>query len=228
MNRQELKRMFEQDLISLEDYKEELFKLENQPKQPRKPKRVYEGITEEEFIKLLKETRTGKHFLIYILAYGSGLRLSEIIGKKNPDGSWKIPPLQKDSFDFKTRRLFIHGKGSKDRIVNTPKWMKEKHLKLIPVQLKRRAAEAGFLRASMRAGINKVMGQYKTGSGKIMPLYRLKIHSLRRGYCLNLFKKNVPPNTIQALMGHENLATTSRYSHVPPQDAVQGAIDAGM
>jgi len=122
MNKKELAKAFEEKLISEEKYKQELFALETAPKQPRKAKRIYESLNEEEFIKLLKATKMEHHRLAFILAYGSGLRIGEILALKPED------------VNLKEHKIFIRqAKGSKDRIVNTPKWLKEKHLKLMPL-----------------------------------------------------------------------------------------------
>lgn len=43
-------------------------------------------------------------------------------------------------------------------------------------------------------------------------------HSLRHTYATRLFENNVPIKTIQALLGHKDIATTMNiYTHVMPE-----------
>jgi len=186
------------------------------PKKPRKIKRIYEGLTEDEFIKLLNVTKKLHHKLAFILGYGSGLRVSEII------------KLQPADVDFKAGKIFVRmGKGSKDRIVNIPKQFKEKYLSVLPIDISVRALEAIFLRNSLKAGINRIIGYYDA-KGKNMPLYRLRVHSLRHSYAIRALELGVPINQLQILLGHENLATTSKYTKANPHDAIQSIIDKGV
>lgn len=121
--------------------------------------------------------------------------------------------------------MFIRqAKGSKDRIVNTPKHLRQRHLRYLPVNIKTRAISKAFLNASKRAGINKVI--YTDEAGR--PRYRYHFHCLRHRFCLNLLKKGIPINDVQRLMGHSNLATTSRYSQSNPEDAIARLLEKGL
>ncbi|WP_410497288.1 tyrosine-type recombinase/integrase [Cellulosilyticum sp. ST5] len=43
-------------------------------------------------------------------------------------------------------------------------------------------------------------------------------HSLRHTYATRLFENNVPLKTVQALLGHKDIATTMNiYTHVMPE-----------
>ena len=185
-------------------------------KEKRKAKRIYEGLTEEEFVKLLDKTPKAHHQLAFLLAYGSGLRISEIISLKPED------------VDIKANKIFIRqGKGSKDRIVNLPKQFREKHLKLLPLQISDRALEKVFLRNTLKAGINREIGSYMTRRRQV-PIYRLHFHSLRMSFALRALEKGVPINQVQILLGHANLATTNRYTKANPIDAINSIMEKGV
>ena len=187
-----------------------------QKKGPRKPKRIYEALSEEEFIKLLNITKKKHHKVAFILAYGSGLRISEICS------------LQPGDINLKEHKMFIRqAKGSKDRIVNTPKWLRQSHLAHIPMKVGQRALEAVFLRNSLKCGINRKIGSF-IRAGKEVPIYRFHFHCLRHSYATRCIEKNVPMNQLQIMMGHENLATTSRYTKANPHDAISSILDAGV
>jgi integrase len=179
----------------------------------KKEKRIYEGLKEEEFIALLEHTNKEDHKVAFILGYGSGLRISEMLSLKPED------------VDLKSNKMFIRqAKGSKDRIVNAPRWLREKHLKLLPLKMKSRALEKAFIRASYKAGINRIIG-YRSNKA---PINRFHIHSLRNSFATRALESGVPPNQVQLLMGHESLQTTTRYTKSNPTDAIQSIIDRGV
>jgi len=183
---------------------------------PRKIKRIYEAPTREEIAKLLQVTRKIHHETAWILAFGSGLRIGEVLG------------LQPDDVDLKTKRIFIRqGKGKKDRVVNASKLLKEKHIACLPIKITARALEAVFLRLSLKAGINRIIAHYEA-KGKQMPIYKYHFHSLRHHFATQALAKGLPVNFLQTLLGHESLATTNRYTKANPQDAIQAALDRGM
>ena len=198
-------------IISMDEAREEQNK-----KVKRKAQRIYEGLSEEEFGRLLTVTKKDHHRLAFLLAYGSGLRISEVVG------------LKKDDVDYKANKIFIRqGKGSKDRVVNTPKQLKEKYLDLLPFTITQRALEAVFLRKSLEAGINKIIAYY-TAKDKQIPIYRYHYHSLRHSYALRALDKGVPVNVLQAMLGHNSLATTDKYTKVSQQDAIDKILEKGV
>ena len=182
-------------------------------KGPRKTSRIYESPTEEEFAKLMAVPKKLVHETSDLIAAGCGGRLQEILNLKPED------------IDLKTKRIFIRqGKGSKDRIVNAPKWLKEKHINCLPIKITARAIEAAFLRHSMKAGINKIIGYY-TAKGKQIPIYKYRFHSLRHFFATRAIEKGLPLNFLQSILGHQNLSTTSRYTKANPVDAIQAVLD---
>jgi integrase len=225
MQKKELKKAYEEGIIDEEKFKQELFKLETQEKKIKKAKRIQEPITYNEFSKLIQKTRKEKHKLAFRLAYGSGLRISEIVGGIREDGS-KIPPLTPENIDLKGKKIIVRGaKGKKDRIVNSPPGLKEKHLQMLPLEMTARNLQATFLRNSLKAKINRIIDYIERG-GKQIPRYRLHFHSLRRSYATILLERGVPVHHVQALMGHESLATTTRYTKAKQQDAIDSAKNA--
>jgi len=200
---------------------------------PRKPKRIYEGLNEEEFIKLLKATRhvyknpdkiknkkaerrCELHRIIFLLSFGSGLRISEVLS------------LQPEDIDFKAKKIFIRqGKGSKDRVTFLTKLFREKYLKYLPIKIQKRAVEAVFQRNTMKCGINRPIGSFLR-AGKEIPIFRFHLHCLRHGFALRCLDSGMPLHQLQILMGHENIATTSRYLKSNPSDAIESAMEAGL
>lgn len=51
---------------------------------------------------------------------------------------------------------------------------------------------------------------------------RVRPHGLRHSFAAELVRENVSVNTIQVLLGHTSLATTSRYlQHINPTEAIE-------
>ena len=176
-------------------------------------KRIYEPVSEEDFIKLLKATNKPHHKICFILAYGSGLRVSE------------INKLKKESFNFKTNQIFIRqAKGDKDRVTFLTKQFKKDYLKYIPIKIGERAISKAFLSASLRAGFNSVIYTDKKG----IPRYRFHFHSLRHSFATRCLEKGLPIHHLQGFLGHANISTTSSYLKSNPKDAVEKALDIGI
>ena len=113
-----------------------------------------EFISFEEFQKLYKQCKNKKLKLALILGFGSGLRISEIIGyqrkfkfkkqKRFVDNSF-IPPLTKDKINLEKHQIKIdEAKGGKWRITVASPILKPEHLKLLPLNIKRRTLQNQF------------------------------------------------------------------------------------
>jgi integrase/recombinase XerD len=187
------------------------------PRGPRKPKRIYEAIKEEDFLKLLSSAKSQRDKVILLLAYGSGLRLSDILN------------LKKEDIDVDRREIFIRqGKGSKDRITILPKQFKRKYLDELPFNLTPMGVQVMFQKLLKENNLMIPIGEFKTTDGKKRVLYKYRFHSLRHSFGTNLIAKKIPVNIVQSLMGHSNLATTSRYTQLNSKDAIDAILNKGL
>lgn len=138
--------------------------------------------------------------------FSTGMRISELLNFK------------KDQID-KQGRIFIRGKGKKERFVYlTPR--AQKHLENY---LNTRDDASPFTFIPYR-GRN-----FKEKNKKISPSYLqrkikkyrellginipLSAHSIRHGFATYLAEQGANPAAIQILLGHESLDTTTRYVH---------------
>lgn len=151
--------------------------------------------------KLFEVTTNLKHNTMLKLCYGMGLRVSEIVNLKITD------------IDSKNLQVFIErAKGKKDRYANLPKSILEQ-LRSYFVQYKPRkylfegqygarysvrSAQKVFADALKKARINKTTG----------------IHGLRHSFATHLLEAGTDISFIQELLGHNDLKTTLRYTHV--------------
>ena len=156
-------------------------------------------LNDEEFMKIIRLVRNSGHKIAFILAYHSGLRISEVVN------------LKQENIDIGSKKIFIkEGKGGKDRVVPLPKGIPEKLLKAIPLKCGDRALQIAFKKYVKKAGIVKD---------------NLHFHSLRHSFAVRGMEKGIPLNQIQVLLGHENIATTSVYLKINPKDALKSYED---
>lgn len=163
-------------------------------------------ITLEEYNKLMKAEKNKYYRVAYMLMFGSGLRLSEVVGSQ--DG--KIKPLQPNQINFDSHQIKVFGKGSKERITMMPKPMKEEHIKLLPLKINRRTLQYHL----------KILGR-KTLKKEIHP------HMLRHGFANHFVnEKNTPLPYMQSFLGHSRLDTTGIYTKANPKIAVDSVWES--
>jgi integrase/recombinase XerC len=190
----------------------EKFVLENPLEEIESPKRgrsLPVTISYGEVQHLLEQPDLSSHLgvrdrALMELMYSSGLRLSEIVG------------LNQRQFDVKNRMLAIFGKGKKERrspITETAAhWISRylEHPKRVQGD-----SEAIFLnsrgkRLSPRS-VDRNFADYLKKSGlsqKITP------HTIRHTIATHWLENGMDLKTIQMLLGHSSLATTTIYTHV--------------
>lgn len=167
-------------------------------------KKLISYIKEEEFDKVLKEEKKKEFKLAYLLAYGSGLRISEILGYKRKDGK-EIAPLESNNIDIQGKIIrVIGGKGFKDRIVPLFVGFKESYLDMLPLKIKRSTLQTRFPRLCQ-----KFLGKKYT------------FHQLRHGFAVRSIKAGVKLPFLQMALGHSRLDTTGIYTQADPQDMLQ-------
>lgn len=154
-----------------------------------------------EINRLLEMTKNRKHRLMLGLAYGAGLRVSEVVDLKIQD------------LDFAEKTIHIkQAKGRKDRISVLPTKLVDDIQRLMAGRAKddvvfpsewggkltTRTAQKVFEQALARAGIQKPA----------------TFHSLRHSFATHLLENGVDIRYVQVLLGHDNIRTTQRYTQV--------------
>ena len=136
----------------------------------------------------------------------SGMRISELIS------------LNKNQLDG-TGRLFIRGKGKKERFV----YLTDRATHWLNLYLSKRTDTAAAMFAPLR-GVNAGKQTRRISTNYLqskIKQYREKLrinvptsaHSLRHGFATYLAENGANPAAIQVLLGHESLDTTTRYVH---------------
>jgi integrase/recombinase XerD len=168
---------------------------------PKKESKLPKVIHSSDIKKLLSATENLKHNTILKLAYGMGLRVSEIVNLKVED------------IDSKNMQVFLaRAKGKKDRYANLPEsvleqlrdYFKEYRPKEYLFegqyggQYSIRSAQQIFKTAIAKSGVNKSVG----------------IHSLRHSFATHLLENGTDVRFIQELLGHKDIKTTLLYTTV--------------
>jgi len=145
------------------------------------------------------------------LLFSSGLRVSELVG------------LDRDHINLKRREFMVRGKGQKDRPIfispEAAKWVehylqkREDNSKPLFVRysgtkkvdnsgnhsrLTARSVQRIVAKCALLAGITK----------KVTP------HTLRHSFATDLLMNGADIRSVQAMLGHSNIATTQIYTHV--------------
>jgi site-specific recombinase XerD len=182
----------------------------------RKPRRLPHILSVEEVERVLSIPRHPTHRVLLMTTYAAGLRVSEVVRLQLTDLDRERLMIRVEQGKRRTDRYTIL---SPRLLTELDRYRAQRSLTrwLFPTRtgdqpMSTSTAQHIFEAAKARAGIQK------PGS----------IHLLRRAFATHLLETGVDLRTIQVLLGHASLATTSRYLHVTRKtlDAVQSPFDA--
>lgn len=158
-------------------------------------------LSRAEIESLIGSIQNPKHKLMISLAYGAGLRVSEVV-------NLKVKDLQLDELTIHLKQ----SKGNKDRLTVMPENLVNDLRNLIAGKdanefvfhserggrLTTRTVQKVFERALKNADIKK----------------DATLHSLRHSFATHLLENGVDVRYVQELLGHKNIRTTQIYTHV--------------
>lgn len=170
-------------------------------KSAKKAKNLPTVLSRNEVMKILEFPKNTKHKLLLSLAYGAGLRVSEVIGLKVQD------------LDFEELTVYIkQGKGQKDRISIMPRSLIDNLKNLIAGKEKK-----DIVFTSERGGKLSTRTAQKVFENALRNSDVKKnatFHSLRHSFATHLLENGTDVRYVQELLGHQNIRTTQRYTHV--------------
>lgn len=158
-------------------------------------------LSREEIAKIIEATPNAKYRLMIALAYGAGLRVSEVVDLRVQDLS--------------IVELCLHlkdAKGGKDRITIVPEKMTNDLQNLVAGK-----APADYLFESERGGKLTTRSAQHVFSKSIKLAKIAKaatFHSLRHSFATHLLENGVDIRHIQKLLGHVSITTTQLYTKV--------------
>jgi len=158
-------------------------------------------ISRNEIEEILRSTQNAKHRLLLSLAYGAGLRVSEIIS------------LQVKDVNLEELVVYIRqAKGQKDRISVLPEKLVYDIRNLIAGR-----TNDDFIFASERGGKLTTRTAQKVFENSLKKADIKKnatFHSLRHSFATHLLENGTDIRYVQELLGHQNIRTTQRYTQV--------------
>jgi site-specific recombinase XerD len=171
----------------------------------KRPKVLPSVLAAEEVVRLINATERPRDRLFVQVAYGCGLRLSELVHLRVGD--------------IDSGRMVIHvrhGKGAKDRLVPLSRRLLE--------ELRaywRRYRPVTWLFPGERPGQPISGSNMQRRFGQLVQRVGLtkhcSLHTLRHSYATHLLEAGVDLLTLKMLLGHKTLETTTRYLHVSTQ-----------
>jgi integrase/recombinase XerD len=168
----------------------------------RRPSALPEVLSQDEVVRFLEAVSSLKCRVALTTAYAAGLRVSKVVAieVRNIDSDRMVIHI-------------VHGKGGKDRYVMLSKqllgilrayWKLARPKRfLFPGRDEGTAINVTVLHAACRSA------REAAGIAK-----KVSVHTLRHSFATHLLEQGTDIRIIQALLGHNNLSTTARYTRV--------------
>ncbi len=145
------------------------------------------------------------------LLFSSGLRVSELVG------------LDKDHINLKRREFMVRGKGQKDRPIFissaaaewVERYLDERDDNTSPLFIRYSGRKAldnsgNFHRLTVRS-VQRLVSRYALLAGITK---HVSPHTLRHSFATDLVMNGADLRSVQAMLGHSNIATTQIYTHM--------------
>ena len=171
------------------------------------PERLPAVLSAEEVAELLALAPNLKAQTALSVAYGAGLRASEVVRLKTTD--------------IDSDRMLIHveqGKGAKDRTaLLSPALLEQLKTWYRAARVRQQVRPGSWLFPGQKGNhlsprqLNRLFHQAADAAGIER---QVSLHSLRHSFATHLLENNTDIRVIQTLLGHKKLETTARYSHV--------------
>lgn len=175
--------------------------------QTKIPSRFPKIISKQDFIKMFNSEFNLKHKLWIMLAYGSGLRISEVASLKVSD------------ILSKEHKIRVIGKGNKERYAPLPDFTL-KLLRLYWIQNKNKITNNYFFPGIYKTNKDTCISSFgiREAFQKIKENNNLDnsitFHTLRHSYATEFIKNGGDIWELKNILGHSSINTTSIYLHM--------------
>ena len=145
------------------------------------------------------------------LLFSSGLRVSELVG------------LDREHINLKRREFMVRGKGQKDRPIfisqEAAGWVaqyldkRQDNAKPLFIRYSgsQKADTSGNFKRLTARSIQRLVARYALLAGITK---HVSPHTLRHSFATDLLMNGADLRSVQAMLGHSNIATTQIYTHI--------------
>ncbi len=171
----------------------------------KRPKTLPSVLAPQEVLRLIGAAPTARDRTFLQVAYGCGLRLSELIHLRVTD--------------IDSARMVIHvrqGKGAKDRLVPLSQRLLEE-LRAYWRQCRPRPWLFPGDKPEQPISGSNMQRRFAQLVKRVGLTKHCSLHTLRHSYATHLLEAGVDLLTLKMLLGHRTLETTARYLHVSTQ-----------
>ena len=143
--------------------------------------------------------------VILELLYATGMRVSELVHIKRTDLDLNLPGVK------------VLGKGNKERFIPFGEFCKQRIQQYLEEFQPLQHASHVFLIVNMQGdpiterGVRYVLNDVVKRTSGVTDIHP---HKLRHTFATHMLNEGADLRTVQALLGHVNLSTTGRYTHV--------------
>ena len=202
-------------------YEVTMDKLINKKQLPmyRKRRKMKDVLTKEELSTFFNACDNYMYKTIFMLIYGSGLRISEAIN------------LRIEDIDSKKMRIFVRkGKGEKERYTVLPQTSLEMLRKYYQMYKPKHPEGYLFLnREGNPLTTERTRVFFRRYRRKAKIDEKFVVHSLRHSFATDLIERGATILEVKELMGHSNIRSTMEYIHVAKMElSVNNPLDEFM
>lgn len=180
---------------------------------PKKEQYLPQFFYEEEMEALFKTVDTDnkksmRDKLILELLYATGIRVSELVNIKRNDLDVNLPGVK------------VLGKGNKERFIPFGEFCKQSIERYLEEFKPLKNVDHDYLIVNMQGqpiterGVRYVLNDVVKRTSGVTNIHP---HKLRHTFATHLLNQGADLRTVQSLLGHVNLSTTGKYTHVSNQ-----------
>lgn len=173
------------------------------------PQFFYEEEMEALFQTVEQDSKKGiRDRVIIELLYATGIRVSELVNIKIKDIDMNLPGVK------------VLGKGNKERFIPFGEFCKQSIERYLDEFQPRKTNDHEYLIVNMNGapiterGVRYVLNDVVKRTAGVTDIHP---HKLRHTFATHLLNQGADLRTVQSLLGHVNLSTTGRYTHVSNQ-----------
>lgn len=167
----------------------------------RTPRKLPAILSADEVVRFLEAVSSLKARTALTTAYAAGLRASQAV-------SLKVADIDSDRMLIQVR----HGKGAKDRTV----MLSPQLLRILRTYWRLARPEHWLFsgRGDKPIDVQVLHAACRSATKAAGLVKKVSVHTLRHSFATHLLESETDIRIIQVLLGHNNLSTTARYTHV--------------